>query len=438
MRRDRSRFCLSLRFRREIRSGFDSAIDMGTNNLSEKYVGYATGFRRSAFHLGATVWHQFMEHKCLQQASSLAFHTLLCFVPLSAVALFLLKTFGIVEDGNSPLIVALRDNFLPRYAAEEIVSELSGFANRNLGGLGVGGFLLFLLVSTMLFMSVEQHFNDIWGARRRLPIVQAFQKYAVFYTLLSVGPLLIWLFFSTATNWVFAHVFPWVLVYCVFFLMYIAMPNTFVKWNTALVGTFVAGTLFQIARMAFGRYLELVWKNYSDIYGALALLVVFAIWTYVTWVVILLGAEISNSLQHFHPAPIKRNRFRHVTGNYLNSSDIIMLFLIVAEHFSKGRGACPTEQVVSISDIPEEVVEPCLDRFKAARLIYEVEGDTNGFLPARGLASITLQQIVDAAESEMTVHLTDGLPSEEGERVLDDLRESQREHLEKVTVASLL
>ena len=39
-------------------------------------------------------------------------------------------------------------------------------------------------------MSVEQHFNDIWGARRRLPVVQAFQKYAVFYTLLSVGPLL--------------------------------------------------------------------------------------------------------------------------------------------------------------------------------------------------------------------------------------------------------
>ena len=411
---------------------------MVTNNLSEKYVGYATGFGSSALHLGATVWHQFIGHKCLQQASSLAFHTLLCFVPLSAVALFLLKTFGVVEDGNSPLIVALRDHFLPRYAAEEIVSELSGFANRNLGGLGVGGFLLFLLVSTMLFMSVEQHLNDIWGTRRRLPIVQAFQKYAVFYTLLSVGPLLIWLFFSTATNWVFAHVFPWVLVYCLFFLMYIAMPNTFVKWRAALLGTFVAGTLFQIVRLAFGRYLAAVWQNYSDIYGALALLVVFALWTYVTWVVILLGAEVSNSAQHFYPSPIKRDRFRRVTGNYLNASDVIMLFLIVAEHFFKGRGACPMEQVVSISGVPEEVVDPCLDRFKAARLIYEVEGDTAGFLPARGLAAITLQQVVDAVEGEMTAHLTNELPSEDGERVLDDLRESQREHLEKVTVASLL
>ena len=98
---------------------------MITNNLSEKYVGYVTGAHKSALHLATTVWHQFIGHKCLQQASSLAFNTLLCLVPLSAVALFLLKTFGVVEDDSSPLIVALRDNFLPRYAAAEIVSENS-------------------------------------------------------------------------------------------------------------------------------------------------------------------------------------------------------------------------------------------------------------------------------------------------------------------------
>ncbi len=411
---------------------------MVTNNLSEKYVGYVTGARKSTLHLAATVWHKFIGHKCLQQASSLAFNTLLCLVPLSAVALFLLKTFGIVEDDNSPLIVALRDNFLPRYAAAEIVSELSAFANRNLGGLGVGGFLLFLVVSTMLFMSVEQHFNDIWGTRRRLPIVQAFQKYAVFYTLLSVGPLLIWLFFSTATNWVFAHVFPWVLVYCVFFLMYIAMPNTFVKWSAALLGTFVAGTLFQIARLAFGRYLEVVWQNYSDIYGALAMLVVFAIWTYVAWVVVLLGAEVSNSAQHFYPTRLPREQFGSVPDTYLTASDVILLFLIIAEHFSKGRGACPPEQIASLSGISEDVVDQCLERFKAAQLIYEVDGDTIGFLPARGLAAITLQHIVDAVEGNTPIHPALDVSSEARERVLGDLRESQRERLEKVTVASLL
>ena len=150
------------------------------------------------------------------------------------------------------------------------------------------------------------------------------------------------------------------------------------------------------------------------------------------------GCRVSNTAQHFHPGPIKRNRLQYARNIYLNDSDVITLFLIVAEHFNKGRGACPTEQVVLISGVSEDVVDQCLSRFKAARLIYEVEGDTVGFMPARALGSITLQQVVDAVESDMTVPLADGLPSPEGERVLDGLRESQREHLEQVTVASLL
>lgn len=408
------------------------------NNLSERYGDRLGNLGTLTSRLSVNVWHQFMAHKCMQQASSLAFNTLLCLVPLSAVALFLLKTFGAVEDGNSPLIAALRDNFLPRYGAEEIVSELSGFANRNLGGLGVGGFLLFLLVSTMLFMSVEQHFNDIWGSRRRLPVMQAFQKYAVFYTLLSVGPLLIWLFFSTATNWVFAHVFPWMLVYCLFFLMYIAMPNTTVKWNAALLGTFIAGTLFQIARLAFGSYLELVSKNYSDIYGALAMLVILAIWTYTTWVVILLGAEVSNAFQHLGHQGVAHGNLRYSNNGYLNSSGVIALFLIVAARFSNGEGACTTEQVALCSGVAEEVVHASFERFKAAGLVYEVQGDTDGYLPARALEEITLDQLIAAVEGEMTAHFAAGLSSEAGVRVLDVLAQSQRECLEKVTVASLL
>ena len=358
-------------------------------------------------------------------------------MPLSAVALFLLKTFGAVEDGNSPLIAAL-DNFLPRYGAEEIVSELSAFANRNLGGLGVGGFLLFLLVSTLLFMSVEQHLNDIWGARRRLPVMRAFQKYAVFYTLLTVGPLLIFLFFSSTQHWVFAHMFPWLLIYCLLFLMYIAMPNTTVKWRAALLGTLVAGTLFQIARIAFGRYFELVWKNYSNIYGALAMLIILAIWTYAAWAIILLGAEVSYTFQHLDSQGIARGKLRRDSNSYLNSAGIIALFLVVAERFTNGEGACTTEQVTMCTGVSEEVVHASFNQFKEAGLIYEIQGDTDGYLPARALSEITLDQLVAAVEGEMTAHFVEGLSSEAGARVLGALAASQRECLADVTVASLL
>ena len=407
------------------------------NNLSEKYRNPISDFGTLTARLGANVWNQFREHNCLRQASALAFNTLLCLVPLSAVALFLLKTFGAVEDGNSPLIAAL-DNFLPRYGAEEIVSELSAFANRNLGGLGVGGFLLFLLVSTLLFMSVEQHLNDIWGARRRLPVMRAFQKYAVFYTLLTIGPLLIFLFFSSTQHWVFAHMFPWLLIYCLFFLMYIAMPNTTVKWHAALLGAFIAGTLFQIARIAFGRYFELVWKNYSNIYGALAMLIILAIWTYAAWAIILLGVEVSHTFQHLDPQGIAPGKLRHSSNDYLNSAGVIVLFMVVADRFAKGEGACTTEQVAMCTGVSAEIVHASFERFKAAGLIYEIQGDTDGYLPARELSAITLDQIVTAVEGEMTAHFVEGLSSEAGARVLGVLAASQQECLADVTVASLL
>ena len=178
--------------------------------------------------------------------------------------------------------------------------------------------------------------------------------------------------------------------------MYIAMPNTFVKWSAALLGTFIFGTLFQIARLAFGRYFELVWENYSDIYGALAMLVIFAIWTYATWVIILLGAEVSNAVQYFHQSDAVRSKFRHESNGYLNASGVIALFLIVAERFSKGKGACLVEEVVARSGVSEEVVHQSFDQFKEAGLIYEVEGDTDGYLPARALEDITLHAIVTA------------------------------------------
>lgn len=216
------------------------------------------------------------------------------------------------------------------------------------------------------------------------------------------------------------------------------MPNTFVKWSAALLGTLVAGTLFQIARIAFGRYLELLWQNYSDIYGAMAMLITFAIWTYVAWVVILLGAEVSNSVQHFRQQDTENGQFHSAANGYLNAPGVITLFLIVAERFAKGEGACLAEEIVARSGVSEEVVHQSFERFKAAGLIYEIEGDTNGYLPARALENITVATLVDAVEGEMTTHFVRGISSESGARVLGRLQESQRECLDQVTVASLL
>jgi len=384
------------------------------------------------------VFQQFKRHQCLQQAASLTFTTLLSLVPLSAVALFLLNTFGVVNNENSPIIATL-NNYLPSYRADEIVSGISEFTNRNLTGLGVGGFLLFLVISLLLFISIEDHFNHIWGSPRRLPLIRAFQKYLVFYMLLLIGPLVVWLIFSQVRNVLVSNLFPWVSVYFLFFVMYIAFPNTSVNWISGLIGSLVSGTLFQIARSVFAYYFESVWQNYTAIYGAFAMLIIFAIWNYATWIVILFGVEVSNAIQRSVFTKKRYGKFLNDHSELINGPGIISLFLIVAEHFNKGKGACLTSDVATTAMVSETLVQQIFECFKTANLLYEVEGDTKGYIPVRSLDTITLDSLIVSVDDELTKHFTEELnASPELTKVFTDLQESQVDKLKDITVSSIL
>ena len=387
--------------------------------------------------ISETVFRQFKQHKCLHQASSLTFTTLLSLVPLSAVALFLLNTFGVVNNEESPIIATL-NNFLPRYRADEIVSGITDFTNRNLAGLGVGGFLFFLLTSIILFMAIENHFNHIWGSRR-LPFVRAIQKYMVFCMLLLIGPLVIWLLFSAGSNSMFANIFPWISVYCLFVLMYVALPNITVNWKAALIGAMLAGSLFQIARIVFTYYFELVWTNYSEIYGTFAMLIIFAIWIYVSWTVVLLGVEVTNSIQQFLKSKDSFKKMTNENSEMINVQGIITLYMIVAEHYHNGKGASSVSNIASIAKVNESLVQNVFDRFKVANLVYEVEGEITGFLPARSLNTITLDMLIASVNEDLTHHFSDASDvSPALVQIFNDLQENQSELLKNTTVNSLL
>lgn len=393
----------------------------------------------STYVLGITtnVLSQFKQDKCLHQAASLAFNSLLSFIPLSAVALFLLKTFGVVENKDSPLIAALND-FFPHYGAEEIVAGISEFATRNLTRLGVGGFLLFLVVSVILFMSIEEHFNAIWGSRQRLPFIKAFQKYSVLSMLLLVGPLAIFFIFSAVDNRLLANFFPWFLIYCLFFFMYTALPNTNVKWKAALAGAIIAGTLFQIARIVFSYYFELVYNNYSEIYGTVALLVLLAIWIYATWIVILLGVEVTHATQHTYHQNGIYGKPSNENSEYINLPGIITLFLIAAKHFHEGKGACLPSDIAATAGVTETIVQRVFKQFKNSDLIYEVEGDTKGYLPACSLSEITLYSIVEVVDEELTENFSKILTSTSRLReIFRELQHTQSKTLKDITVSSL-
>ena len=82
------------------------------------------------------------------------------------------------------------------------------------------------------------------------------------------------------------------ILFAVFWLMYIFVPNRKVKFRTQIPGAAFAAIGWYVLSWAFSIYLD-VFKNFSVIYGSLTSIMLLMIWVYWSMYVLLLGAEIN-------------------------------------------------------------------------------------------------------------------------------------------------
>ena len=369
------------------------------------------------------VWKQLVAHKCLQQASSLAFTAILSLAPLLAVAFLLLNGFGQLQNADSPIIGYIQ-NFLPNYQREEIIKGIKEFTENvdlhRIGGMvALFGFFPLLLISLLLFNAIETTFNDIWDVKTSRPI---FYKFAIFYTIITIGPILMTLSIYQANNLeqvlgeqggiflklLFAQLFPFSLMWLAFLLGYKLLPNTVVRWKPVIIGSLIASMLIEVTKSGFSAYLSnLVGAGYERFYGNLALIPILAMWIYMSWLIVLFGTEFANAIQNLPKSHIKAVMQGTETKNgnnniiFINSILAIKLFLKVAENFQNGNAATHKSGIAFAFGISEYTVERLFKQYKEENLILEVEGDTEGYIPARPLDEIYVDQIIDAFEGKI-------------------------------------
>ena len=115
------------------------------------------------------------------------------------------------------------------------------------------------------------------------------------------------------------------------------------------------------------------------------------------------------------------------------------MFLIIAEHFHAGKGACPVYEIATSAKVQETLVQSILEKFKSVNLVYEVEGDTRGYLPARALDTITLDTLIASVDEDLAHHFSDVIESSpELTQVFEKIQRDQIDGLKNTTVSSLL
>ena len=249
------------------------------------------------------LWHRIDEDNMTTLAGNLAYVSLLSLVPLVAVIFALFSAFPMFADVSLQLRHFVFANFIPA-TGDVIQNYIEQFvANSNkMTAVGACG----LIVTALLLMyAIDSALNTIWRSKKARPKVYSF---AVYWMILTLGPLLagaslaissylLSLRWASDLNGVIDNVlriFPLILSWLSFWLLYSVVPTTRVPNRDAVVGALVAAVLFELGKKGFA-YITM-FPSYQLIYGVLAVIPILFVWVYWTWCIVLLGAEITVTL----------------------------------------------------------------------------------------------------------------------------------------------
>jgi membrane protein len=253
------------------------------------------------------LWRRIDEDHMTTLAGNLAYVSLLSLVPLIAVIFALFAAFPMFSDVSITLSHFVFANFLPA-TGDVIQRYIEQFvANSNkMTAVGACG----LIVTALLLMyAIDSALNAIWRSKRVRPKIYSF---AVYWMILTLGPLLagaslaissylLSLSWASEINGVIDNIlriFPLLLSWISFWMLYSIVPTTRVMNRDAIVGALVAALLFELGKKGFALYIT-TFPSYQLIYGVLSVIPILFVWVYWTWCIVLLGAEITVTLGEY-------------------------------------------------------------------------------------------------------------------------------------------
>jgi len=246
-----------------------------------------------------------LEHGTIVRSAALTFYTLMSLVPIVAVVFAVVKGFGLADG--------LIDNLYALFPQNpEIIDYVVGFAEKALartqGGVVAAVALVMLFWAIIrVFGSIESAFNNIWEVKVERSVTR---QYTDYIAVVMIVPVL-WVVANAVGNytqqllgfdgsWYFtllSHLASMVIIWIMFTILYIIIPNTKVKFKSALMAGIVAGTLFLLFQWGY-IYIQRWMTSYNAIYGSFAALPLLLIWLQTSWQILLFGGELSFAYQN--------------------------------------------------------------------------------------------------------------------------------------------
>jgi membrane protein len=349
-----------------------------------------------------------IRNQALVRSSSLAYATILGFIPLFALLFAIMQAMGL------PRLLATYtlEHLAPgsRQFATQILQYIESTRVTSLGVFGVVALLLDLVI---VMTNVEKAFNKTWQVDRTRSWSRKVSDYLsiflIFPIIMAVGLAFTTSFWSlkhavdiltailpgiffTATRWLVSLGLLWF----AFIFIYLVMPNTRVNFWSAVLGGIVGGTVWQVAQWIFTA-IQAGSAYYNAIYGALYNLLFLFIWLFWCWLILLFGTEVAYAHQNLD---YLTRRFRSAAGSSEPVDEYLCLAALVSisARFIKQQPFLSQDELSRILPRGNNLVHRVTKALQDCNLVVEVAprgASSPRFLPNLPLDRVTVREVLD-------------------------------------------
>ena len=353
----------------------------------------------------------FLRDHLLLRASALTYVSLLSLIPLLALAFSIVGAIG-VSDDLVRIVVSQLAAGSPE-ASEKLVELISGV---KLGRLGTIGAVALLVTTVLAIGNVEQALNDIWGVREQRSYARRFTDYLA---VLVTAPLLLALAISSATAFrsqafiqrmlevdALAALYqigltwtPTLVIAVAFAFLYRFLPNTHVKTSSAVLGGLVAAVLFSLAQSAYLGF-NVGAARYNALLGGVAWLPLLFVWIYLSWAIVLIGAELAfahQNLDHY-----RREVLEAPPGAAAREAMGLEIVLELARVFRDGGPILTPDRLAAELDVPVRIVRDLCSELVASGIVSPCGVDReSAYQLGRAAEGISVRDVLTALRGDL-------------------------------------
>ncbi|HEY5624089.1 MAG TPA: YihY/virulence factor BrkB family protein [Gammaproteobacteria bacterium] len=352
---------------------------------------------------------EFASGELTLRAMSLVYTTMLSIVPLLALSFSILKGLDFHHE-MEPILQNLLQPLGPR--SQELTDTIISFVD-NVEGSALAGISLIFLLYTLMSMAqkVENSFNYVWRVDRPRSLGRRFSEYL---SVMLIGPVLMSVsmtIVASVENAAFLErlqrlepigslvvgaiqLAPYLIVVGGFSFLYAFVPNVRVRARSALLGGLFAGFFWVFSGAAFAQFVAST-NTAIVIYSGFAIVIFGMIWLYVSWLVLLLGAQFA--FFHQNPEYLRVRRRTPELSNEVTERLAMSVMLIVGRTDDDAPDGWSLLGLAHLIGVPRHVLAPTVNALRRAQLLVET---TDGqLLPARDLRKIAVAEILAAVRT---------------------------------------